>query len=174
MHRLITIALFLMSPVIAGAVPPEKMYFLGESILSAADGKPYQSQVILLEKTHDREQSQIVERALVVKPDGKVDDETMTLKVADDNSFLLTDAKKTIQGTGQLFGPAWKWTYFKGSFKHDSGVVIEDENFMTDDTVVTARKKISGPDGRVLMYMEMSLKGVSPKTFEILAKSLTK
>ncbi len=174
MSRCGTLFCLALLPSTVWSAPPEKFYFIGEAKLSTADGKPFQSQVILLEKTHDRDQSQIIERALVVKPDGKVDDETMTLKVADDNSFTLTDNKQTIQGTGQLFGPTWKWTYFKGSFKHNTGVVIEDENFMTDDSVITARKKISGPEGRVLMYMEMSLKGVTPKTFEILDKSLTK
>lgn len=170
----ILVALISISPRATDAAPPEKFYFLGEAILSSADGKPMGSQVILLEKTHDREQSLIIERAIIVKPDGKVDDETMTITVNEDSSFSLTDAKKTIEGTGTLFGPAWKWTYFKGSFKHNTGVVVDDENFMTDDSVITARKKISGPGGRVFMYMEMSLKSVSPKSFEILAQSLTK
>lgn len=61
----------------------------------------------------------------------------------------------------------------KGTFKHKSGVVIEDENFMADDSVIVARKKVSGPDGKVIMYMDVSL-GVSPKTFDILGAGLTK
>lgn len=174
MSRTAVLSFLLFLPSVTLAAPPEKFYFIGEAKLSLADGKPFQSQVILLEKTHDRDQSQIVERALVVKPDGKVDDETMILQVSDDNSFTLTDAKKTIHGKGELFGPMWKWTYFKGTFKHDTGIVIEDENFMTDDSVITARKRITGPGGRTLMIMEMSLKGVTPATFEILAKSLTR
>lgn len=130
--------------------------------------------MILLEKVHDRDKSTITERAIVVKPDGKAEEQTMLLTVKGDNTFALADAAKTVEGTGALFGPAWKWTYFKGTFRHKSGIVIEDENFMPDDSVITARKKISGPDGKVIQYMDMSLKAVTPKTFEILAAGLLK
>ena len=36
---------------------PEKLYYVGEVKLSAGDGKSMGSQVILLEKTHDRDKS---------------------------------------------------------------------------------------------------------------------
>jgi hypothetical protein len=58
--------------------------------------------------------------------------------------------------------------------KSKNAVQIEDENFMSDDSVITARKKVTGPDGKVLMYMDMSLKGITPKTFEILKAGLLK
>jgi hypothetical protein len=98
----------------------------------------------------------------------------MRLAVKDDDTFTLTDDAKTVEGSGKLFGPAWKWTYFKGTFRARNGVVIEDENFMADDSVGSARKKVIGPDGKVILYMDMSLKGVTPKTFEILKAGLVK
>jgi hypothetical protein len=161
-------------PYEASAAPPEKLYYVGEVKLSAGDGKSMGSQVILLEKTHDRDKMTITERAILVKPDGKAEEYTMVLTVKDDNTFTLADAAKTTEGTGTLFGPAWKWTYFQGTFKHKNGAVIEDENFMSDDSAITARKKVSGPDGRVIMYMDICLKSVTPKTFEILAAGLLK
>ena len=172
--RPLALVAVLLTPLAIQAAPPEKLYFVGEVKLSAADGKPMGSQVILLEKSHDRDKSVIIERAIVVQPGGKAEEQTMTLTVAADNSFTLADDAKTVSGTGKLFGPAWKWSYFKGTFKHKSGVVIEDENFMTDDSVITARKKVSAPDGKVIMYMEMSLKGITPRTFDILAAGLLK
>lgn len=84
------------------------------------------------------------------------------------------DDAKTVEGGGRLFGPQWKWTYFKGSFKTKNGIRIEDENFMADPSVGTARKKVIAPDGKVLVYMDMSLKSITPKTFEILKTSLMK
>ena len=59
-----------------------------------------------------------------------------------------------MEGSGTLFGPAWKWTYFKGTFKTTNGIQIEDENFMADDSVGSARKKLTAPDGKVVMYMD--------------------
>ena len=96
----------------------------------------------------------------------------MRLAVKDDGTFTLTDDARTVEGDGKLFGPAWKWTYFKGTFKAKNGVVIEDENFMADDSVGTARKNVIGPDDKVISYIDMSLKGITPKTFEILRAGL--
>jgi hypothetical protein len=45
---------------------------------------------------------------------------------------------------------------------------------MADDSVISARKKVMAPDGKVIMYMDMSLKSVTPMTFEILKASLIK
>jgi hypothetical protein len=142
--------------------------------LSSPTGKALGSQVILLEKTHDREKSTIIERAIVVHPDGKVEEFTVRLVVKADNTFTLTDDANKVEGSGKLFGPAWKWTYFKATFKTKNGVTIEDENFIADDSVGAARKKVIGRDKKVLMYMDMSLKGITPKTFEILRAGLLK
>ena len=168
------VCIAILLPLPAFATPPEKLYYVGEVKLSGPDGKPMGSQVILLEKSSDKDKSTITERAIVVKPDGKVDEEVMLLTVKQDNAFTIGDAAKTVEGTGTLFGPAWKWTYLKGTFKHKNGVVIEDENFMTDPSAVTARKKISAPNGKVYMYMEMTLTSITPTTFEILVAGLKK
>jgi hypothetical protein len=161
-------------PALGLATPPEKLYYLGEVKLSSAAGKSLGSQVILLEKTQDRARATITERALVVHAGGKVEEWTMHLAVKDDNTFTLRDDTGSVEGGGKLFGPAWKWTYFKGTFKARNGVRIDDENFLADPSVGSARKKLTGPDGRVLMYMDMSLKAVTPGTYEILRAGLKK
>ncbi|MBV9467737.1 MAG: hypothetical protein JO316_10405 [Abitibacteriaceae bacterium] len=157
----------------AGATPVEKMYYVGEAKLSSPAGQSFGSQAFLLEKTHDPDHRLIVERAIVVKPDGAVDEFTMNLQVQGD-AFTIKDTKATVQGTGTLFGPAWHWTYFKAIYKSTNGAQIEDENYMTDPEVLVARKKISGPDAKVLMYMDITLKATTPKTFELLASALLK
>lgn len=156
-----------------GAAEPERMYFLGESVMSSESGKPMGSQVLLVEKTHDPEKGQIVERAVAVKPNGSAEQYTMTLKVTGD-SFTIADDAKTITGSGKLFGPAWRWTYFRGTFKSANGVTIEDENYLADPSVGVARKKVIGPDGKVVMYMDVTLKAVTPQTFQILSAALLK
>jgi hypothetical protein len=45
---------------------------------------------------------------------------------------------------------------------------------MTDPSVLVARKKISGPDGKTIGFMEGTAKAITPQTFEILAASLLK
>jgi hypothetical protein len=174
MRNALAFVLVFLVPAWATAAAQEKFYFLGEVKLSSATGKSMGSQVILVEKTHDPDNNLIIERAIVVQPDGKAEEYTMRLAVKEDNTFTLSDDAKFVEGNGKLFGPAWKWTYFKATFKSKNGVRIEDENFMSDESVGTARKKVIGPDDKVLMYMDMSLEGITPKTFDILRTGLIK
>lgn len=172
MRTLFSLVLAVITPALSLSAPPEVLHYLGEVKLTSPTGQAMGSQVIMLEKTLDRDNSKITERAVVVQADGKTEEWTMRLAVKPDNSFILTDDAKKVEGTGQLFGPAWKWTYFKGTFKATNGIVIEDENFLADDSVGVARKKVIAPDGKTLMYMDMSLKAITPKTFEILRAGL--
>jgi len=174
MRTAIASLITVLTPALVLAAPPEKFYYLGEVKLSNAAGKPMGSQVTLVEKIHDRDNSLIIERAIVVQADGKVAEYPVRMAVKADGTFTLINDDKSVEGTGTLFGPAWKWTYFKATFKTKDGVTIDDENYMADDSVITARKKITAPNGQVVMYMDESVKAVSPATFEILRAGLMK
>ena len=64
MRTAIAVVVVVLVPAWALAAPPDKMYYLGEVKLSSAAGQPLGSQVILVEKVHDRDNATIVERAL--------------------------------------------------------------------------------------------------------------
>jgi hypothetical protein len=151
----------------------EKSYFVGEIKLSNESGQSLGSQAILASRVYDRDRNLMTERAIIVKPDGTVDDYPMNMHVKG-NAFTLDDPKKVVEGSGTLFGPAWHWTYFKATYKAANGVVIEDENFIAAPDVGAARKRISAPDGKFVMYMDMTLKATTPETFEILSTALLK
>ena|SRR5689334_5663589 len=168
---LVLLTLLLGQACVAGEV--QKFYYLGDVKVSSEGGEPRPGGVILVEKAQDPDKGVIVERAIEIKADRSVSEYVMTLKVSG-NSFTITDAKNTIHGSGTLFGPAWKWTYFKGTFEAENGARIEDENFMADPSVGCARKKVYAPDGKVVMVMEVTLKAVTQQTFEVLAGALVK
>lgn len=157
----------------AWSAAPETWHYLGEIKLSGPDGKSYGSQVMLLEKTYDPERSEASERAILMKPDGKVEDHTVRLKITGDK-FTLSASDKSVEGSGTLSGPAWKWTYMKGVFTTKGGIRVEDENFMSDPSVLTARQTVTGPDNKVIVRMDMSLKLITPGTFTILAATALK
>jgi len=173
-RKAISLVVIGLAPSLAFAAPPVKLYYVGEAKLNSAAGKSMGSQVYLLEKTLDRDKATITERALIVRENGKAEEWTLRFAVREDNTFTLTEDSKRAQGSGKLFGPAWKWTYFKATYKSPNGVQVEDENFMADDSFGTARQKLTGPDNQVLMYMDISLKGITPKTYEILRAGLMK
>ena len=155
------------------AAQVEKLYYVAEFKLSGPSGNVYSSQVILLEKTLDPDNSVFVERAIQVKPDGKAEEFIMNHRVTG-NTFTLNDPKGMVTGSGTLFGPAWKWTYFKATYQATNGAHIDDENFMTDPTVLVARKRISAPDRKEIGFMDITLKSITPQTFTILSASLLK
>ena len=173
MRMAIAFVVIALGPVWAIAATPEKFYYVGEAKLSSATGRAMGSQVLLVEKIHDRDKSTILERAIVVHPDGKVEDRTMRLAVKDDNTFTLTDEAKKVEGKGKLFGPAWKWTYFKATYKVGDVVEIEDENFLLDGSFGIARQKIKWKD-KDPTYRDLALKEITPKTYEILRAALMK
>ena len=173
MKLLFQVLLLFSSLHTSSAAEVEKWYYVGEAKLSSPSGQSRGSQAFLLEKIHDPDQNTIVERAVVVKPDQSVEEHKMTMKVAGD-SFTISDTRNTVHGTGTLFGPAWHWTYFKATYDATNGARIEDENYMTDPGVLVARKKISAPNGTVVMYMDITLKVVTVPTFTILSESLLK
>jgi hypothetical protein len=45
---------------------------------------------------------------------------------------------------------------------------------MADPSVVVARKKLTGPDGKVIGFMDGTAKSITPQTFTILSSSLLK
>jgi hypothetical protein len=174
MRTAISLIVIVLAPALALADPPVKLYYVGEAKVSSADGKPLGSQVYLLEKTLDRDKATITERAVIVREDGSAQEWTLRFAVKEDGTFTLTEDSKKAEGSGKLFGPAWKWTYFKATYKSTDGVQVEDENFLADDSFGTARQKLTGADGKVFMYMDISLKSITPKTYEILRAGLIK
>jgi hypothetical protein len=161
-------------PALSLADPPVKLHYVGEAKVSSADGKPLGSQVYLLEKTLDRDKATITERAVIVREDGKAEVWTLRCVVKEDGTFTLTEDSNRAEGSGKLFGPAWKWTYFKATYKSINGVQVEDEDFLADESFGSARQKLTGPEGKVLMYMDIGLKSTTPKTYEILRAGLLK
>src|SRR6266404_883807 len=94
-----------LSVQICSAAEVETSYYVGEIKLSSESGQPLGSQAMLTERTYDPGHGVIGERAIVVKPDGTVDDYPMSMNVKGD-TFTLDDPKKFMEGTGTLFGPA--------------------------------------------------------------------
>jgi len=156
-----------------GAAEVQRSYFIGEVKLSSETGKPIGSQAILVSKVYDPDKNSMTERAIIVDPDGKVDDYPMNMAIKGD-TFTIDDPKKVVEGSGTFFGPTGHWTYFKGTYKATNGVTIEDENFTGAPDIGCARKKLTTADGKVLMYMDMALKSTTRETFEILAAALLK
>src|SRR5689334_3084934 len=100
-HLVSSILLLLLSATFAHA-DAQRLYYAGEAKLSDAQGHSMASQALLVEQVRDPDRGLIVERAIVVQADRKVEERTMELKVIGD-TFTLEDDRHTVHGTGKLF-----------------------------------------------------------------------
>lgn len=145
---------------------------MGEQKTSAPDGTLMSTSVLFLEKTVTQAESRMSERVVEVDPDKKVKDFTVYMNVSG-SKFTLEDSTHVVTGAGNLFGTPWDWSYFKGTWTVTSnGTKIEDEDFMSDPTVLVSRKRIYKADGTLVMFADASLHKISETTFKLLAASL--
>jgi hypothetical protein len=173
MRILFAVVIGITSVKFCSAAEVETLYYVGEVKLSSESGQPLGSQAILAERTYDPDHNVIKDRAIVVQADGTVNDYPMSMIVKGD-TFTLDDPKKFVEGSGTLFGPAWHWTYIKAAYKAKNGAQIDDENFIAVPDIGVARKRISGPDGKVIMIMDMTMKSTTKHAYEILTSALLK
>jgi hypothetical protein len=173
MRSALALMIFVVTAGICSAADAERSYFVGEVKLSSESGQPLGSQAMLAERAYDPDHNVINERAVVIESDGTVNDYPMNMIVKGD-SFTLDDPKKFVEGSGTLFGPAWHWTYFKGNYKAKNGASVDDQDFVAAPDIVVARKTVSGPDGKVVMIMDVTLKSTTKETYEILKAVLLK
>jgi hypothetical protein len=156
------------------ATEPVVRYYVAEAKVSSADGKPLASEVFVLKRIVDHDKSTIIEQPIIVDEKGKAVEWTIRFAVKEDGTFTLTEDSRRVEGRGKLFGPAWKWTYFKATYKATDGVEIEDENFLLDESLGVGRQKVIGKDKKVVMYRDIAGKEITPKTYEILRAGLMK
>jgi hypothetical protein len=173
MRILFAVVIGIVSAKFCSAAEGETLYYVGEVKLSSESGQPLGSQAILAERTYDPDHNVIKDRAIVVQADGTVNDYPMSMIVKGD-AFTLDDPKKFVEGSGTLFGAAWHWTYIKATYKAKNGAQIDDENFIAVPDIGVARKRISGPDGKVIMIMDMTMKSTTKQAYEILTTALLK
>ena len=173
MRAAISVLNLLLVAASARATEPQVRYYVGEAKRSSDDGKSLGSEVFLAKRTVDRDQSTITEQPIIVDENGKVTEWTIRFTVKEDGTFTIEDDTKRMKGTGKLFGPAWKWTYFKATYKVGDEVEIQDENFLSDESCGSARQRFTWK-GKGTSYRDLTLKEITPKTYEILRAGLMK
>lgn len=86
-------------------------YYLGESTVRDADGKPLGNLVVLMRRELRPAESRIVEATLLVSSrPGEPIQEYVAVSTVSGATFNLRDQKGSFSGEGTLSGPAWNWT----------------------------------------------------------------
>lgn len=167
MKSIISIFLFLLLSSQCLAVPEKKMeYFYGQANIINLNSniESDQSQMLLLRKTTIPEQKLIIETATTPDLNGSMKDHTVFLNVAG-QALIITDADKSIEGSGSVHGEQWNWKLLKFSMvTKRGGIKIDDVNFRTSDRLI-ARKTLSMPDGKPFMLWEVEAKEISASEY---------
>jgi len=141
----------------------QHFYYLGTETLSGPDGIAYSVFPILVEKVHNPVKSEIIERAIEIKPGGVTD--YLVRLVVQGSEFTASNEQKTISGCGKLVGLPWQWTYLKATFQSTTGHRIDDENFMSDPKVLVARKVVYDGRGKIVQYIDVTVTAIEETLF---------
>jgi hypothetical protein len=154
----------------AGPAQPESTYYLGESKMTTADGKPIRSSISLVKRVVDKDASQIVEHVLTINE--KESKAFVTTLVVKGSRFTISEQSGSFTGEGELMGEPWRWKEWKSVTKitGGSGTVISEDK-LTEHALI-AKKTFAGADGKVVVRMDETLVPITPKTYEVLYRRL--
>ena len=174
MKQLVLLVIFtLLSKTASFGQEADTSCFLGMSINSSSKGIVLSKTLILVERIQNPSAKQIIISTTLIDTTGRVTkNPSMALLVNEDNTFTVSDPKKTTTGNGKLYGPQWNWTYLTGEYKSAIGVTIKDQDFFSDPSVFTSRKEVILPNGNVVLTMDITANRISRTEFEILTKAI--
>lgn len=153
----------------------DTLLYMGQVIESNAEGMVNSRSLLLLEKIHLPGESKVLEQATFINSEGSVTTyPSIIISVSPDNSFTAESGDGMVSGQGHFFGQPWSWTYFFAEFESPIGVRIEDENFFSHPSVLTARKTISLPGGEIHSIMEISARRIERFEYDTLLKAVNK
>jgi len=138
------------------AAPPEAkaMYYLGESQVTTADGRPIGNLVALVKREQFPSESKIVETVLMIssKP-REPSQEYVGIFTVTGSSFTLKEQRGAFVGAGELTGSPWEWTAWTTTTRSPGGV-LKSQTRVTDRGL-SVTKELLGPDGRPrIKYLE--------------------
>lgn len=143
----------------------ETAYYLGESKMTTADGKPVRTSLSLVKRVVKRKDGRIEEHVLSLgEKESKAFVVTLEVK---DTKFTVSEKSGAFSGSGELVGEAWKWAEWKSVTKLAGGAgTVTSEDKLTDRGL-SARKTFTDKAGATLHFDE-GLAPISQKTYEIL------
>jgi len=153
----------------AGPAPEdETTYFLGESRVTAPDGKYLGSMVELVKRELRPSEGKIYEHVAVIDPRYPQSKKFVAVCEVKGTTFAMTEQEKSFTGDGELTGDPWRWTAWRSTSHLASGIgTVESEDTLTEHALIV-KKRFVGPDGKVRVHMAETLNRISKEMYDIL------
>jgi len=147
----------------AAASTAETIYYIGEASTTGADGS-VDRHTYLIARTSDPSAGTIAERAVTFTRGAYAEDSSV-IKV-DGNRISMTTATG-IEGTGELTGKPWEWTFLRLEFDIPrAGMKIVDYNFLAEYRTSIHGHKDFIRGGKLVSQEDVVLHAVDQATYE--------
>jgi hypothetical protein len=157
--------------LLAAAGPASKAtYYLGESKVATADGKPLGNMVMLVKRELRPAESRIIETVLMVSSRrAEPIKEYLTVMAVKGSRFTMREQSGAFSGSGELDGNAWEWNAWTSTSKMpgQNGGTIVSRDKLTERGMTTS-KELSGPDGAVRVRFAEDYAAIDGATYELL------
>jgi hypothetical protein len=153
---------------------PKVTYYLGESKVSLADGKPLGNMVSLVKREVKPTESRIVETVMMLSSrPGEPTKEYVAVFAVKGSKFTMKEQGGAFEGDGELIGQPWAWTAWASTSKipgQHGGTLVSRDKLTERGMAVT--KELSGPDGVVRVRMAEDYASIDGATYELLHAKL--
>jgi len=170
--------LLILATLADGPAPaPKPTYYLGESRVMTADGKPLGSLVSLVRREVKPAESKIVETVLMVssRPGEPIKEYVAVFSVAG-STFTVKEQGGAFAGDGDLVGKPWEWTAWNSTSKIPGpyGGTLRSRDRLTERGMAVT-KELFGGDGALRIKFAEDYASIEGATYELLhAKLLPK
>ncbi len=149
-------------------------YYLGEVRMKLEDGGNAGTTLALIKRTQNQGKGQITETVLTVD-DRRGTKEFTTLMKVTGSRFALSEAMGALTGSGELMGEPWKWTAWRyTAVLADNQGSVEGDDVLGPQGVLTVRKRLLGPDGKVRFTFMEEHRPITRASYELLRERLLK
>jgi hypothetical protein len=173
MFGMVAVALCLAGPGPAVPTPPAQdksaqvEYFLGESKMLTAAGKPFRTTLSLVKRVVNPAENRIEEHVPSIDEKNPAKAFVVVMEVKG-SKFTMSERSGAFTGEGELVGEPWKWKEWRSKSKlpGNAGTVTSADK--VNERGLSAKKEYAGADGKVLFLFEDKLDRISATTYEIL------
>jgi hypothetical protein len=170
---LLIAATFLLADGPAPAPAAKVAYYLGESKVRDADGKPLGNLVALVKRELRPGESRIVETTLLVSSrTGEPVQEHVAVSAVKGGAFTTKEQKGAFSGDGTLAGPAWGWTSWTSNTTLGGGGGTLRARSQITERGMAVDKALLAPNGAVRVTFAEDYAAIDGATYELLRAKL--
>ncbi len=169
-----SLALLILTGLLADTHAPTTTYYLGETQVKTGDGKPLGNMVSLVKREVIPADSKIIETVLMVSSyPGEPTKEFVAVFSVKGETFTMKEQSGAFAGDGELIGKPWAWTAWNSTSKvaGERGVTVVSRDKLNDRGMAVI-KDVFSPDGTPRAKLVEDYATIDGATYALLRSKL--